>query len=144
MSKGKLTAAFVKANHIYFEPASRREAEFVLRSLFKLGVVWNSDGSKRIKDIDECLNGGMNVDHGGKIYLGKDTNKPFIKASAMDFPGVKPKDFWPIEERIDHLEGKVDALSKKLDRILEILEPSILQKPSPVRKAATSRKRGES
>ena len=135
MIKGKLTAEFLKSHNVNFKPKSAKEVEFLQRRFFAMGIKWASEGDKVVRNIDRCLQDGLNVDN-GRLYYGNDTNKTYYTATAAHLSKELPREYWTVEDRVDHLEKKVDGLTERLDRILAILEPKQLQKPPLVARKA--------
>lgn len=116
-----LTPQFLQTNHVFFRPESAAEAEYIQRRLFELGVVWHSGGTS----IKEIGREGMNVDRGGKLFAGEDASKPYVLASAKNFPDFDAHDILPMREQIISLRNEIMTLNAKIDRLLEMRHPVV-------------------
>lgn len=125
-----LTAAFLKANHIYFAPKTENELAYLLRRLTQAGLEWAGETDTVSPAFNgKILKNGLNVDNGGRIYAGFDNSKPCIRGHLQNFPGFDPMDILTAEQKeLRALRAEVSDLHAKIDRLLQLIEPPVLGK----------------
>ncbi len=133
----KITKELCQNNVLLFYPQTTDEAEFIQRKIFDLGFAW-SYGSK-VDNLDECVSGGMVLDHGTLYYSPDNVSKEkglLCTSSQLDENYIAPP---TLEQQVKALAEEVTVLHATIDAIYEAIAPKTLDKP-PVLSAKQSAK----
>lgn len=105
----RLTREFLKSNTLIFFPATEGESVYIQQRLLKLGLHWNG-GERKVGYTGTTVQKGLIV-HRGVMWTGNEE-------VALDCIVADVRDLSPhtarIEERLDALEKKIDAVAEHL------------------------------
>lgn len=108
----KLTAAFLRANHVAFLPASEGEAAHIQRELFKLGQRWKSGGAE-VANKAQCVTHGIYVEAGVIYTLADNFEGDYLLFRAGDLG-------YSVAQ---HEATRIDALEKQVRELRAALSP---------------------
>jgi hypothetical protein len=142
----KLTREFCKGKILLFHPETEAEAEFIQRSLFRMGFSWES-GKTVPQVLKECCDTGLCLYTNGTLYRnpGENTRKnaEFCTSAQFDPPygeavvklaadsnpmAVLLKEFNTMAGRLDRLTAEMTELKQEVAKFNAEIAPKHLLK----------------
>ena len=125
-------------NGAIFKPANAAQSARVQAVLMAMGFVWR-DGDTTICEHGACTTRGLQA-HGGHLSLIKESDvahvrydscKTLMSLGIEDVMGVSTL---PLMQAFKLVNDRQRVIESKLDRVLAVIEPQVIGKPSLLRK----------
>lgn len=124
----KITQDYLSRNNVVFYPQTTDEARMIQQKLFDCGICWSDHKDKHVRDALKCTEAGMvsKATEGGVLYTGPSLDYAYVVKSLEDFGDFDVTATMNARELF--LLSRIDMLSEKMDRIIDLLEPKTLSK----------------
>lgn len=121
-----------------FKPANAVQSARVQAVLMAMGFVWR-DGDTKICEHDACTSRGLYA-NAGQLSLIKESDIARVRYDscktllALDIEDVMGVSTLPLMQAFKLVNDRQRVIEGKLDRVLAVIEPQVIGKPTLLRK----------